>query len=69
MDKVSAWRTAQTAADGYEMCAFRRFGASETIHNDREPGFMSDLLRAFNCIVWQGQQATMDYRPQANGTI
>uniref|UniRef100_H3H9E8 Integrase catalytic domain-containing protein n=1 Tax=Phytophthora ramorum TaxID=164328 RepID=H3H9E8_PHYRM len=66
--KASASRTAQTIAENYEECVFRRFGASEAIRHDREPGFMSDFFRAFNRIMGQRQRATMAYRPQANGT-
>ena len=29
---------------------------------------MSNFFRAFNRIIGQKQRATMDYRPQANGT-
>ncbi|KAE8973337.1 hypothetical protein PR003_g27277 [Phytophthora rubi] len=66
--KASASRTAQAIAESYEECVFRRFGASETIRHDREPGFMSDFFKAFNRILGQRQRATMAYRPQANGT-
>uniref|UniRef100_H3H490 Uncharacterized protein n=1 Tax=Phytophthora ramorum TaxID=164328 RepID=H3H490_PHYRM len=66
--KASASRTAQTIAENYEECVFRRFGASEAIRHDREPGFVSDFFRAFSRIVGQKQRATMAYRPQANGT-
>ncbi|KAG6578200.1 reverse transcriptase [Phytophthora cinnamomi] len=66
--KASASRTAQTIAESYEECVFRRFGASEVIRHDREPGFMSDFFRSFNRILGQRQRATMAYRPQANGT-
>ncbi|KAE9278076.1 hypothetical protein PF001_g25332 [Phytophthora fragariae] len=66
--KASASRTAQTIAESYEECVFRRFGASEAIRHDREPGFMADFFRAFNKILGQLQRATMAYRPQANGT-
>uniref|UniRef100_H3H5Y4 Uncharacterized protein n=1 Tax=Phytophthora ramorum TaxID=164328 RepID=H3H5Y4_PHYRM len=66
--KASASRTAQAIAENYEECVFRRFGASEVIRHDREPGFMSDFFRAFSRIVGQKQRATMAYRPQANGT-
>lgn len=66
--KASASRTAQTVAEIYEECVFRRFGASEAIRHDREPGFMADFFRAFNRLVKQKQRATMAYRPQANGT-
>ncbi|KAE9293119.1 hypothetical protein PR003_g24588, partial [Phytophthora rubi] len=66
--KASASRTAQTIAESYEECAFRRFGASEVIRHDREPGFMADFFRSFNKILGQRQRATMAYRPQANGT-
>ncbi|POM59574.1 reverse transcriptase, partial [Phytophthora palmivora] len=49
--KASSSRTAQTVAESYEECVFRRFGASEAIRHDREPGFMSDFFRAFNKIL------------------
>ncbi|OWZ11408.1 reverse transcriptase [Phytophthora megakarya] len=65
--KASGSTTAQTVAESYEECVFRRFGASEVIRHDREPGFMSDFFRAFNKILDQRQCATMAYRPQANG--
>ena len=68
MAKASASRTAQTVVQEYDGCVFRRFGASEAIHHDREPGFMSDFFRVFNRMVGQRQQATMAYRPQDNGT-
>ncbi|POM68885.1 LOW QUALITY PROTEIN: Reverse transcriptase [Phytophthora palmivora] len=64
--KASSSRTAQTVAESNEECGFRRFGASEAIRHDREPGFMSDFFRAFNRILGQRQRATMVYRPQAN---
>jgi hypothetical protein len=41
--RASSSRTAQTIAESYEECVFRRFGASEVIRHDREPGFMSDF--------------------------
>ena len=66
--KASSSRTAQTIAENYEECVFRRFGASEAIRHDREPEFMSDFFRAFSQIVGQKQRATMAYRPQANRT-
>ncbi|GMF25375.1 unnamed protein product [Phytophthora fragariaefolia] len=66
--KASASRTAQTIAENYEECVFRRFGASEVIRHDREPGFIADFFRSFNKIVGQKQRATMAYGPQANGT-
>ena len=64
--KASASQTAQTVAEGYEECVFHRFGASEAIRRDREPGFMSDFFQTFNHMVGQRQQATTAYRPQAN---
>ncbi|KAE8965360.1 hypothetical protein PR002_g28698 [Phytophthora rubi] len=68
ISKASASRTAQTIAESYEECVFRKFGASEVIRHDREPGFMADFFRSFNKILGQRQRATMAYRPQANGT-
>ena len=37
-----------TIAKNYDVCGFRRFGASEATSHDREPGFMSDFFREFN---------------------
>ncbi|OWZ11001.1 reverse transcriptase [Phytophthora megakarya] len=54
--KTSASRTAQTVAESYEEAAFRRFGASETIRHDREPGFMSEFFKAFNKLIGQRQR-------------
>ncbi|CAH0518443.1 unnamed protein product [Peronospora belbahrii] len=68
MTKASASLTAHTVAEGYEECVFCRFGASEAIRHDQEPGFMSDFFRAFSSLVGQRQQTIMAYRPQANGT-
>ena len=68
MAKASALRTAQTVAEGYKECVFRRFKASEVIRHDREPSFMSEFFRSYNRMVGQRQRATMAYRPQANGT-
>uniref|UniRef100_H3H639 RNA-directed DNA polymerase n=1 Tax=Phytophthora ramorum TaxID=164328 RepID=H3H639_PHYRM len=65
--KANSSRTAQTVAEAYEEAVFRRFGASEAIRHDREPGFMSDFFRAFNKLMGQRQRATLAYRPQANG--
>ncbi|OWY92531.1 reverse transcriptase [Phytophthora megakarya] len=65
--KASASRTAQTVAESCEEAVFRRFGASEAIRHDREPGFMSDFFKAFNKLMGQRQRATLAYRPQANG--
>ena len=45
----------------------RRFVASEAIRHDLEPGFISDIFRALNWILWQRRQDTMAYRPHANG--
>ncbi|OWY92182.1 reverse transcriptase [Phytophthora megakarya] len=35
--KASSSRSAQTVAESYEECVFRRFGASEMIPHDRNP--------------------------------
>ncbi|OWZ11692.1 reverse transcriptase [Phytophthora megakarya] len=66
--KVSASRSAQTITETYEECVFRRFGVSEVVRHDQEPGFMSDFFKYFNKILGQRQRATMAYRPQANGS-
>ncbi|OWY90937.1 reverse transcriptase [Phytophthora megakarya] len=50
--KASASRSAQTIAETYEECGFRRFGASEVIRHDREP-VMSDFFKSFNRILGQ----------------
>ncbi|POM64657.1 Reverse transcriptase [Phytophthora palmivora] len=42
--KASSSREAQTIAENYEECVFSRFGASQVIRHDREPGFMSDFF-------------------------
>ncbi|KAE8997999.1 hypothetical protein PF011_g15237 [Phytophthora fragariae] len=65
--KANASRAAQTVAVAYEEAVFRRFGASEAIRHDREPGFMSDFFKAFSKLMGQRQRATLAYRPQANG--
>ncbi|KAE8963728.1 hypothetical protein PF011_g28927 [Phytophthora fragariae] len=65
--KANASRTAQTVAEAYEEAVFRRFGASEAIRHDREPGFMSDFFKAFSKLMGQRQRATLAYHPQANG--
>ncbi|KAJ8548835.1 hypothetical protein ON010_g10836 [Phytophthora cinnamomi] len=69
IQEASGSRTAQTIAESYEECVFRRFGASEMIRHDREPGFMADFFRSFNRILGQRQRATMAYGPQAYGTV
>ncbi|KAE8887576.1 hypothetical protein PF003_g28496 [Phytophthora fragariae] len=65
--KANASRTAQTVAEAYEEAVFRRFGASEAIRHDREPGFMSDFFKAFSKLMGQRQRETLAYRPDANG--
>ncbi|OWY98002.1 reverse transcriptase [Phytophthora megakarya] len=57
--KASASRSAQTIAETYEECVFRRFGVSEVIRHDWEPCFMSDFFNSFNKILGQRQRATM----------
>ncbi|OWY98978.1 reverse transcriptase [Phytophthora megakarya] len=64
---VIAMREAQAVAKNYEECVFRRFGASEVIRHDREPGFISNFFRTFNRIMKMRHSATMAYRPQGNG--
>ena len=66
--KARASRTAQTIAENYGECLFRRFGASEAIRHDQKLGFMSDFFRAYNRIVGQKRRATISYRPQATCT-
>ncbi|OWZ03028.1 reverse transcriptase [Phytophthora megakarya] len=53
MAKASASRSAQTTAETDEECVFRRFGASEVIQHDREPGFMFNFIKSFNKILDQ----------------
>ncbi|OWZ06739.1 LOW QUALITY PROTEIN: reverse transcriptase [Phytophthora megakarya] len=64
--QVGPSREAQAVAENYEECGFRRFGASEVIRHDWEPGFM-DFFSAFNRIVKMRQSAAMANRPQGNG--
>ena len=66
--RSSASRTAQTIAEGYEECVFRRFKAIEVLRHGRESGFMSDFFRKFDKIGGKKQRATMSYRSQAHGT-
>ncbi|GMF21124.1 unnamed protein product [Phytophthora fragariaefolia] len=56
-------------ADGgrCEEAVFRRFGASEAIQHDREPGFMVSFFKAFSKMMGQRQRATLTYRPLVNG--
>ena len=54
-------------AEYYEKCVFRSFGTSKAIRHDREPGFMSDLFRAFNRIVERASY--YGYRTQENDTV
>ncbi|OWZ09933.1 reverse transcriptase [Phytophthora megakarya] len=54
-------------AESYEEAVFRRFGDSEAIRHDQEPGFMSDFFRAFKKHMGQRQRTTLAYRPQENG--
>ena len=68
MAKASASRKSQTVAEGYEEYCYRRFGASESFCHDQETGFILDFFWVFSRMVGQLQQATMAYRPQANGT-
>ncbi|OWZ06572.1 reverse transcriptase [Phytophthora megakarya] len=56
--KVSASRSAQTIAETYKECVFRRFGASEVIRHDWEPGFMSNFFKSIVKIMGQRQRAT-----------
>jgi hypothetical protein len=61
-------RKAQTVAEAYERCVFRRFGASVIVRHDRDTAFMSEVFDAFNDLLNQRQLPTFAYRPQANGT-
>ncbi|GMF45008.1 unnamed protein product [Phytophthora fragariaefolia] len=65
--KANSSQCAQTVAEAYEEAVFRRFGASEAIRHDREPGFMADFFSVFSKMMGQRQRATLAYRPQANG--
>ncbi|OWZ03031.1 reverse transcriptase [Phytophthora megakarya] len=66
--KARASRSALTIAETYAKCVFRRFGSSEVIRHDRNPGFMFDFFKSFNKTLGQRQRATMGYRPQTNGS-
>ena len=65
--KATPNRLARTIAEAYEEAVYRRFGASELIRHDREPGFMSKAFEEFNRMMGQRQRATLAYHPQANG--
>ncbi|GMF26551.1 unnamed protein product [Phytophthora fragariaefolia] len=65
--KANASRSAQKVTEAYAEAVLRRFGASEAIRHDREPGFMADFFKAFNKPIDHRQRATLAYRPQANG--
>ena len=65
--KATPNRQATTIAEAYEEAVYRRFGASEGIRHDREPGFMSEAFKEFNRLMGQRSKATLSYRPQANG--
>ncbi|GMF51811.1 unnamed protein product [Phytophthora fragariaefolia] len=58
--------TAQVVADVYEVCVFRRFGASFMVRHDQDPRFMSDVFTRFRAILGSNQRATLAYRRQAN---
>ena len=58
---ISAPRTPQTVAEGYEERVIRRFGASEVILHDRQPRFMSFFVRAIHKISGKKQRDTMVY--------
>ena len=64
--KASGSRSAQTIAESYEECVFRRLGASEVIRHDRDTDFMYDFFQAFNDILGQKERDTGAYRPQVN---
>ncbi|OWZ10791.1 reverse transcriptase [Phytophthora megakarya] len=49
-----------TTLEGGHQGVFRRFGASEMIRHDREPGFMSDFFRTFKKIL--GQRGVLRWR-------
>jgi transposase InsO family protein len=64
---ANASRDAQTVAEAYERHVYRRFGASRIIRHDREPAFMSEVMKAFNRMIGARSKATLAYRPQSNG--
>ncbi|OWZ05337.1 LOW QUALITY PROTEIN: reverse transcriptase [Phytophthora megakarya] len=61
-------RSAQTIAETYEECVFRKFGASEVTRHERDSGFMSNFFKSFNKSLGRRQRAPMVYRPQTNGS-
>ncbi|OWZ07109.1 reverse transcriptase [Phytophthora megakarya] len=50
--KASSSRSAQTVAESYEECVFWRFGASEMIRHDREPGALKMYVRDLDQKDW-----------------
>ncbi|OWZ07874.1 LOW QUALITY PROTEIN: reverse transcriptase [Phytophthora megakarya] len=74
--KASASRSAQSIAETYEECVFRRFGPSEGIRHDREPGFMSDFLSPstrswdnVNVLLWLIDPKLMDPQSVWSGQL
>ncbi|POM62872.1 reverse transcriptase [Phytophthora palmivora] len=59
--------TALCVAKAFEECVYRRFGAPTMIRHDRDPRFMSEVFQAFAEMMQSRSNATLSYRPQANG--
>ncbi|KAE9007126.1 hypothetical protein PR001_g17039 [Phytophthora rubi] len=67
MCKPMSSTTAQDVAEAYEERVFRSFGASSLVRHDQDPRFMSEVFTRFRELLGSRQQATLAYRPQANG--
>ena len=59
--------TALDVAKSFSRCIYQRFGACEILRHDRDPRFMSEVMKEFNRMIGQQQRATLAYRPQAGG--
>ncbi|GMF43542.1 unnamed protein product [Phytophthora fragariaefolia] len=53
--------TAQDAAEFYEECVFRRFGASSMVRHDQDPRFMSEtVVRSIRAYIAEADQSDWD---------
>ncbi|GMF20869.1 unnamed protein product [Phytophthora fragariaefolia] len=59
--------TAQSGAEAYEECGFRRVGASSMLRHDQDPRFMSVVFSLFRALLGSKLRVTLAYRPQTKG--
>ncbi|OWZ06987.1 reverse transcriptase [Phytophthora megakarya] len=67
MSKPMSSTTAQGCAETYEEVVFRNYDANTDIRRDNDPRFMSRVFCRFSEMMGIRQNATLAYRPQANG--